>query len=214
VKIFFLKKGTQPGTFLFFLKKGTRGTQPRSPKKKNSGNGCGTKSVLGPRPGAGGEEGCGRGAGVFIKARNAHPRPGSRLPRRRARGFSHISAISRSTPAFVHPWGRAGAGLRCPDSAGYNPACPSRVPKGRAQDGYQNEPAGLGLSHILAFPAQSVPMPTPKRRAGAGLLWSAFSIPNTHRVFGSNGNGPISSLMLRTASALALALFLAGMLNA
>ena len=60
------------------------------------------KTVPGPGPGAGGEEGCGRGAGVFIKARNAHPRPGSRLPRRRARGFSHISAFSRSTRAFAH----------------------------------------------------------------------------------------------------------------
>ena len=60
------------------------------------------KTVPGPGPGAGGEEGCGRGSGVFVKARNAHPRPGSRLPRRRARGFSHISAFSRSTCAFAH----------------------------------------------------------------------------------------------------------------
>ena len=60
------------------------------------------KTVPGPGPGAGGEEGCGRGAGVFIKACNAHPRPGSRLPRRRASGFSHISAFSRSTRAFAH----------------------------------------------------------------------------------------------------------------
>jgi len=43
---------------------------------------------------------------------------------------------------------------------------------------------------------------------------AVLSIPNAHRVFGSNGNGPVSSSMLRTASALALALFLAGMLNA
>ena len=64
--------------------------------------GVARKTVPGPGPGAGGEEGCGRGAGVFIKARNAHPRPGSRLPRRRARGFSHISAFSRSTRAFAH----------------------------------------------------------------------------------------------------------------
>ncbi len=136
---------------------------------KNFGNGCGTKSGPGPGPGAGGEEGCGRDAGVFIKARNAHPRPGSRLPRRRARGFSHISAFFRSTRAFAYPSGRAGAELLCPDSADYNPACPSRVPKGRTQDGDRNAPAGLGLSHTLAFPAQGVPMPTPKRKAGAAV---------------------------------------------
>ena len=46
------------------------------------------------------------------------------------------------------PKRREGAGLPCPDSAGYNPACPSLVPKGRAQDGNQNTPVGLGLSHI------------------------------------------------------------------
>ena len=139
-------------------------------REKNFGNGCGTKSVPGPRPGAGGEEGCGRGAGVFIKARNAHPRPRSPLPRRCAHGFSHISAFSCSTCAFAYPSGRAGAELLCPDSAGYNPACPSRVPKGRAQNRYLNAPAGLGLSHTSAFPAQGMPMPTPKRKTGAGLL--------------------------------------------
>ena len=116
--------------------------------------GAARKTVPGPGPWAGGEEGCGRGAGVFIKARNAHPRPGSRLPRRRARGFSHISAFSRSTCAFAHSKEEGG---------------------GRA--------AVVGL-------------------------------PSAHRVFGSNWNGPISSLMLRTASVPAVTLFLAGMLNA
>ncbi len=79
--------------------------------KKTPVMGTARKTVPGPGPGAGGEEGCGRVAGVFIKARNAHPRPGSRLPRRRALGFSHISAFSRSTSAFTHSkeegWGRA-----------------------------------------------------------------------------------------------------------
>ena len=146
--------------------------EPRYVCEKNLRKWAARKTVPGPGRGAGGEEGCGRGAGVFIKARNAHPRPGSRLPRRRARGFSHISAFSRSTRRRVPsptPKRRAGAGLPCPDSAGYNPACPSRVPKGRAQDGNRNTPVGPGLSHISAFPAQSVPLPTPKRRAGAGL---------------------------------------------
>ncbi len=145
-----------------------RSTTRDSHQKKNFSNGH--EKWAGPGPGAGGEEGCGRVAGVFIKARNAHPRPGSCLPRRRAHGFSHISAFSRSTCAFDYPSGRVGAELLCPDSAGYNPACPSRVPKGRAQDGYRNASAGLGLSHTLAFPDQGVPMPTPKRRTGAGLL--------------------------------------------
>jgi hypothetical protein len=75
---------------------------PSRGAEKNLRKWAARKTVPGPGPGAGGEEGCGRGAGVFIKARNAHPRPGSRLPRRRARGFSHISAFSRSTRAFAH----------------------------------------------------------------------------------------------------------------
>jgi len=44
-------------------------------------------------------------------------------------------------------------------------------------------------------------------------LLAVLSIQSAHRVFGSNGNGPISSSMLRTASVLAISLFLAGMLN-
>jgi hypothetical protein len=67
--------------------------------KKKLRYGCGTQSGPGTGPGAGGAEGRGRGAGVFIKARNAHPRPGSRLPRRARAG----SAIYQLFPSHARP---------------------------------------------------------------------------------------------------------------
>ena len=183
-------------------------------RKKNSGNGCCTKNCDWPWTGVGGRGRVWEGRWGLYEGPQRPPASRISSPtaaRARVQPYRPFPARRVPSPTLKR---RAGAGLPCPDSAGYNPACPSRVPKGRAQDGNRNAPSGLGLSHILAFPAQSVPLPTPKRRAGAGLLWLAFSIPSQHRVFGSNGNGPISSSMLRTARALAIALFLAGMLNA
>ena len=136
--------------------------------EKNSGMGAARKAGWAPGPRAGGAEGRGRVDGVFKKVSNPHPRPGSRL-QRCPHGAQPYICFSRKMRTHAYPSGRAGAGLLCPDSAGYNPACPSRVPKGRAQNGYLNATAGLGLSHTSAFPAQGMPMPTPKRKAGAAV---------------------------------------------
>ena len=70
------------------------------------------------------------------------------------------------------------------------------------------------VSHISAFSRSTRAFAHSKEEGGSRATVSRQYIPSAHRVFGSNWNGPISSLMLRTASVLAVTLFLAGMLNA
>jgi hypothetical protein len=89
-------------------------------------------------------------------------------------------------------------------------SCASRAASTSACDAFgghgKKRGGGPAVGALSGVPSDSV--------ACDNLGLAVLSIPNAHRVFGSNGNGPVSSSMLRTASALALALFLAGMLNA
>ena len=89
-------------------------------------------------------------------------------------------------------------------------SCVSRAASTPACDAF----GGHGKKARRRASSQSVVRGSKRQRSMRQFGLAVLSIPSAHRVFGSNGNGPISSSMLRTASALALALFLAGMLNA
>jgi hypothetical protein len=246
----------------------------------------------GPWTGGGGRGSGGRGGGVFIKARNVHPRPGSRLPRCRARGFS----IYRPFPArrVPSPTLREGLGQSycVPTARVITPRARVESQRGELRTGTGMHPRVSGSAIHRLFPSKTCPCPPQRGRRGQGCCvpttwvinphacgcpprgsctglvaascallepenfcpWDAcscassgsggwpcladrvgpcvpesspkgraqdkwlellavLSIQIAHRVFGSNGNGPISSSMLRTASALTLALFLADMLD-
>jgi hypothetical protein len=82
-------------------------------------------------------------------SRNAHLHPGSRHLRCAHAGSAIYWLLPPETRPGL-PLGEDGAGLLCLDSSGHNPACPSRVPKGRAQESaYRLSPRGF--AHICMY---------------------------------------------------------------
>ncbi len=156
------------------------GTRPEPPhpdpahsrrQQPNSGNGCCTKNCARPWTGGGGRgrvwEGC---WGLY---KGPQRPPASRIS-------SPTATHTRVQPyiglfpldACLRPLQRGGRGqgYRVPTALVITPRARVESQRGELRTGTGIRLWVSGLSHISAFPAQSVPLPTPKRRAGAGLV--------------------------------------------
>ena len=172
----------------------------------------GTKNCAGPWTGGGGRGRVWEGRWGLYKGPQRPPASRISSPTAvRARVQPYIGLFPLDE--CLHPLQRGGLGqgYRVPTARVITPRARVESQRGELRTGTGMRPRVSGLAIYRLFPPKACLCPL--QRGGRGRA-AVVGLPSAHRVFGSNGNGPISSSMLRTASDLALALFLTGMLNA